>query len=191
MRAPAALWFTGLPGSGKTTLAVRMAHLLGSVGWATEVLDGDEVRRELSPELGFGRTDRDLNVHRIGVLGTLLQKHNVVPLFAVVSPYEASRARAIASLQGCLLVHTTCSMESLLARDPKGLYAKALRGEIPHFTGISDPYEVPEHPDLELHTDRETVDQSVVRIVARLAEAGALSEAEAVHLRAQVGRPSH
>ena len=167
----------GLEHRGKrpTVLLLHSAEFGGSAetSWFNNI-DALATRYHvLAPDhLGFGRTDRDLNVHRIGVLGTLLQKHNVVPLFAVVSPYEASRARAIASLQGCLLVHTTCSMESLLARDPKGLYAKALRGEIPHFTGVSDPYEAPENPELRVDSSSEDIAVSEERVWQELKNRG-------------------
>jgi adenylylsulfate kinase len=164
------LWFTGLSGAGKSTLANAVASALAPR--RIEILDGDEVRTHLSKGLTFSREDRDTNVHRIAFVARLLASHGVGVITAAISPYRDTReeVRRLAEDQGIAFVEVfaSASIETLTQRDPKGLYAKALAGELPHFTGVSDPYESPLSPDVVAYTDREPVETSVARIVAAL-----------------------
>lgn len=165
------LWFTGLSGAGKSTLANAVAAELRAAH-RIEILDGDEVRTHLSKGLGFSREDRDINVHRIGFVARTLAQHGVGVITAAISPYAETRAqvRALAEERGIAFVEVFAhsSLETLVARDVKGLYRKALAGEVPHFTGISDPYEIPVSPDVRVETDRETVAQSTAKVIAAL-----------------------
>lgn len=171
------VWFTGLSGAGKSTLAQALRHELEHER-RVEILDGDEVRTYLSKGLGFSREDRDTNIRRIGYVARLLARNGVVAIGAAISPYAATRGevRRLAEAEGVpfLEVYAAAALESLQARDVKGLYAKALRGELQHFTGVSDPYEPPAAPDVVVHTDRESVETSLARIVAALEERGLL-----------------
>jgi sulfate adenylyltransferase len=171
------VWFTGLSGAGKSTLAEALRKEL-SAERRVEILDGDEVRSYLSKGLGYSREDRDTNIRRIGYVARLLARNGVVAIGAAISPYAATRdeVRRLAEADGVpfVEVHAEASIESLRARDVKGLYAKALRGEIAHFTGVSDPYEPPRAPELVVHTDRESVDASLARIFGALEERGLL-----------------
>lgn len=173
--AGAILWFTGLSGAGKSTLAVAVAARLDG-RCAIEILDGDEVRAHLSRGLGFSREDRDINVRRIGFVARLLARHGVFVITAAISPYEATRneMRELASAQGIPFVEVFVNprLESLVQRDVKGLYKRALAGEIEHFTGVSDPYEPPAHPDVVIRTDAESVDTSAETILKALAAQG-------------------
>jgi sulfate adenylyltransferase len=168
------LWFTGLSGAGKSTLAQAVRGSLGSA--AVEVLDGDEFREQLSKGLGFSRADRDTNVRRIGYVARLLARHGVAVVTAAISPYSSTRdeVRAQARAEGIPFVeaYVEAPLETLVARDVKGLYARALRGEIAHFTGVSDPYEAPASPEVALHSDRETVEESLRKVLAALAARG-------------------
>lgn len=168
------LWFTGLSGSGKSTLASAVATALAPR--PIEILDGDEVRTHLSKGLSFSREDRDTNVHRIAFVARLLAHHGVGVITAAISPYrdtrEAVRELAITRGIAFLEVYTSASLDALIQRDPKGLYAKALSGQLPHFTGISDPYEAPLSPDVVAYTDSETIEASVARIVDALRARG-------------------
>ncbi len=171
--AGAILWFTGLSGAGKSTLATAVgAHV--SAQRPVEILDGDVVRTHLSKGLGFSREDRDSNVRRIGFVARLLARHNVFVIAAAIAPYANIRAevRAMAEADAIafLEVFVNPPLAWLIARDVKGLYKRALAGEIAHFTGITDPYEAPAAPDLEIQTDAEPVEQSVTRIVTLLQE---------------------
>lgn len=173
------VWFTGLSGAGKSTLAEALRCLLGSLR-PVEVLDGDEVRTHLSKGLGFSRDDRDTNIDRIGFVARLLARNGVAVIAAAIAPYAAARAdvRRRARAEGIPFVEVfaDASLEALAARDVKGLYQRALAGEIPHFTGVSDPYEAPEAADVVVRSDRETVDESLERIWAAL-ESRALVDA--------------
>lgn len=168
------LWFTGLSGSGKSTLATAVAAALAPR--PIEILDGDEVRAHLSKGLSFSREDRDTNVHRIAFVARLLAHHGVGVITAAISPYRETREqiRLLARERGIafLEVYASASLDALIERDPKGLYAKALSGELPHFTGISDPYEAPLSPDVVAYTDSEPVETSVARIVDALRARG-------------------
>jgi adenylylsulfate kinase len=162
------LWFTGLSGAGKSTLASAVRHALETVR-PVEVLDGDEVRTVLSRGLGFSKPDREENIRRIGYVARVLARHRVAVITAAISPYRECRdeVRRLAGGQGIpfVEVYVQASLEVLIQRDVKGLYKKALAGEISHFTGISDPYEPPESPEVLIHTDSEPVDASVAQIL--------------------------
>ena len=158
------LWFTGLSGSGKSTLTGHLTGLFRERGCQVELLDGDEVRTHLSKGLGFSKEDRDTNIRRIGYVARLLARNGVIVLTAAISPYREIRdeVRAAHGADGVpfIEVYTEATIAALTERDPKGLYKKALAGEIPHFTGVSDPYEPPLSPEVAVRTDRQTVDQS-------------------------------
>ncbi len=162
------LWFTGLSGAGKSTLAALAARELRQRGHRVEVLDGDDVRTNLCKGLGFSKEDRDTNIRRIGYVCKLLSRNGLVAVAAAISPYRAVRAEVRGEHQRFFEIYVKCSLERLLERDVKGLYKKALAGELPAFTGISDPYEEPLDPEMVLETDRETPEQSLARLIARL-----------------------
>ncbi len=175
------VWFTGLSGAGKSTLAQALADRVGRER-PIEVLDGDEVRTHLSKGLGYSRADRDTNVRRIAFVARLLAKHDVGVVTAAISPYAETRAevRAAAEAIGIpfLEVFANARLDALIERDVKGLYKKALAGEVPHFTGVSDPYEAPASPDVTVRSDLESVEESLAKIVAALRARG-LVRAEA------------
>lgn len=172
------LWLTGLSGAGKSTLATRLADLLRGQDRRVEVLDGDEVRRQLSPDLGFSRADRDANILRIGYVAQLLERNGVIAIVAAVSPYAAARDRVRAQVQRFVEVHVDCSLAELRRRDPKGLYRRADAGEVPLFTGISDPYEPPAAPEVHVDTEHLSIDQSVAEIAGYLAARHLIDSAE-------------
>lgn len=164
-REGATIWLTGLPCSGKTTIATALVKYLRDIGLKSELLDGDEVRKSLCRGLGFSKEDRDENVRRIGfVCGTLL-RNGVFPVVSVVSPYRNARAEVKASCERFLEVYVSCPLEKCVERDTRGLYRKAKDGEIEKFTGINDPYEPPPNPDVTLETDQESVENCVLKIV--------------------------
>lgn len=175
MQGGAILWFTGMSGAGKSTLATAVGERV-STARAIEILDGDVIRQHLSTGLGFTREDRDTHVRRIGFVARLLARHGVFVITAAISPYAAVRReiREQATADGIRFVEVFVNprLESLIARDTKGLYKRALAGEIAHFTGVSDPYEPPLHPDLEIATDVESVETSAGRIRILLADLG-------------------
>jgi adenylylsulfate kinase len=179
----AILWFTGLSGGGKSTLAEAVGRRVTGIR-PVEILDGDEVRTHLSRGLGFSREDRDLNVRRIGFVARLLARHGVFVVTAAISPYADTRneMRQLASVEGIPFVEVfvDAKLESLVERDVKGLYKRALAGEIAHFTGISDPYERPTHPDVVVKTDAESVDASVETILRALVQKGILPQVTTV-----------
>ena len=170
------LWLTGLSGAGKTTLAQEIQKELGSRGKTIEILDGDEVRTNLWKGLGFSKEDRDTNIRRIGYVARLLARNGVGVLSAAISPYENVRieVRDHVERDGAdfVEVYVKCPIEILAERDVKGLYKKALAGEIKGFTGVSDPYEVPPRPDVIVETDRETVSESALKIINELERRG-------------------
>ncbi len=174
----AIIWFTGLSGAGKSTLAQAVREKLEE-SWRVEILDGDEIRTHLSKGLGFSKEDRDTNVRRIGLVARLLARNGVLAITAAISPYRDTRdeIRALASRDGIPFVEIFAEAEisALAERDVKGLYKKALAGELAHFTGVSDPYEPPVSPDVVVRSDRETVDESRDRILAVLEARGLLS----------------
>jgi adenylyl-sulfate kinase len=166
------VWLTGLSGAGKSTIATLLHEELEARGHGVEVLDGDVVRTHLSKGLGFSREDRDTNIARIAFVASLLTKHGAAVIVAAISPFAAARAQAREIIGDFVEVHVACSIEELTRRDVKGLYERALRGEIPNFTGVSDPYEAPEHPDVAVSSETQTVQESVAAIVAELERRG-------------------
>ncbi|HVA92725.1 MAG TPA: adenylyl-sulfate kinase [Chloroflexota bacterium] len=166
------VWLTGLSGAGKTTIAHRLEQELHAGGLGVEILDGDVVRTHLSKGLGFSREDRDTNILRIAFVAGLLSRHGVAVITAAISPFAETRRQAREQIGSFVEVYVSCPLEELSRRDVKGLYAKALRGEIANFTGVSDPYEAPENPDVLVETDRETVEESVTKILDHLRERG-------------------
>ena len=168
------LWMTGLSGSGKSTLTGRLNAIFQERGFQVELLDGDEVRTHLSKGLTFSKEDRDINVRRIGFVARLLARNGVIVLTAAISPYRDVRneVRAEHAADGVpfVEVYAEASVEALAVRDVKGLYKKALAGEIAHFTGVSDPYEPPLSPEVVVYTDRDSVEQSVSEILTALTE---------------------
>ena len=166
------LWFTGLSGAGKSTLSALVADELRRRGVHVEVLDGDEVRTHLSKGLGFSKEDRDTNIRRIGFVAKLLARAGACAITAAISPYKAIRDEQRAQIEHFVEVYCACPIDALAARDPKGLYKKALAGEIAHFTGVDDPYEPPDAPEVTVFTDRETKQESVAKILAKLEQLG-------------------
>ncbi len=164
------LWFTGLSGSGKSALAERVRDILLERGMKVEVLDGDIVRQNLSKGLGFSKEDRDTNIRRIGFVCNLLTRNEVVAIAAAISPYKAIRDENRELIGRFVEVYCKCDLDTLKARDPKGLYEKALRGEIKNFTGVSDPYEAPENAEVVVDTASEEVDAAVEKIIGKLEE---------------------
>lgn len=166
------LWFTGLSGAGKSTLANRLVEEFRSRSYKVELLDGDEVRTNLSKGLGFSKEDRDTNIRRIGYVAKLLSRNGVVAITAAISPYRDVRDEVRAQTPSFVEVYAECPVEKLAERDVKGLYKKALAGEIKNFTGVSDPYEAPVNPEISVRTDRETVEESLGKILSYLEEKG-------------------
>jgi len=166
------IWLTGLSGAGKTTLATEMARELRARGVSVEVLDGDQVRTNLSKGLGFSKEDRDTNIRRIGYVCRLLSRNGVAAIAAAISPYREARdeVRRLVEQDGAefLEVFVTCPIDVLAERDVKGLYKKAQAGEIKGFTGVDDPYEEPLGPDVIIESDRELVDFSAMKIINEL-----------------------
>lgn len=168
------LWFTGLSGAGKSTLAELVEARLHQMGRRVELLDGDEIRKNLSQGLGFSKADRDANILRIAFVARLLSRNGVVAITAAISPYRSIRDQARAEISNFVEVFVDCPLEVCEQRDVKGLYKKARSGEIKQFTGISDPYEPPENPEIHLHTELEDPQQDVEIIFARLRDLGLL-----------------
>jgi adenylyl-sulfate kinase len=174
-RSGATIWFTGLSGAGKTTVARLVCDNLLRRGLSSELLDGDVVRENLSKGLGFSKADRDTNVRRIGWVCALLTRHGVYACAAAISPYEAIREELRAQIGRFVLVHCTAPLDVLERRDVKGLYRQARLGQIKNFSGIDDPYEAPGSPDVVLHSDgRETPEVSGLRVIATLERQGLL-----------------
>ncbi|GAC1647545.1 MAG: hypothetical protein NVS4B12_15380 [Ktedonobacteraceae bacterium] len=174
------LWLTGLPSAGKSTLAKTIEQYLEARGCNIEVLDGDTVRTHLSKGLGFSREDRNTNIQCIAFVCKLLTRNGVACICAAISPYRAARQWARKEIKSFVEVYVKCPIEVCRQRDVKGLYKLADEGKIEHLTGIDDPYEEPEHPELVIETDKETVEESVARIFAKLEELGYL-EPEAMY----------
>jgi len=174
------LWFTGLSGSGKSTIARKIEEILLERGMKVEVLDGDVVRTNLSKGLGFSKEDRDINIRRIGWVCHILTRNDVVAIGAAISPYQEIRNENRKLIGRFVEVYCKASIDALKKRDPKGLYEKALRGEIKGFTGVDDPYEAPDDPEIVCETDKETVDESVSKIVKTLELMGYIPPGEAI-----------
>jgi adenylyl-sulfate kinase len=167
------LWFTGLSGSGKTTIAHIVGPAIEERGPIVEYLDGDTVRTHLSKGLGFSKEDRDANIERIGWVASRLTRHGAAVIASAISPYAAARAHARAAVEEFgpfVEVFVDVSIEEATRRDTKGLYEKAMRGEIQNFTGVNDPYERPERPDIRVDSDTESPEESARRILALLEE---------------------
>jgi adenylyl-sulfate kinase len=172
------VWLTGLPGSGKSTVARHLARQLAHRGVSAEVLDGDQVRASLSKGLGFTRADRDDNVSRIGFVCNLLTRNGVVAIAAVVSPYAAARDAVRAQIGDFLEVHVATPLEHCERRDTRGRYAAARRGEIANFTGVDDPYEAPVKAELVLDCAAEPPELCAARVLALLEERGYVGSVE-------------
>jgi adenylyl-sulfate kinase len=169
------LWLTGMSGAGKTSIFTLLESWLRRHGARVERLDGDEVRKHLSKGLGFSREDRDENIRRIGFVAELLCRNGIIVIVAAISPYRAVRQELRLAIGAFVEIHVDCPMDILIARDAKGLYQKALRGEIAHFTGVSDPYEPPLNPELVIDTSNETPEQSATRVWNKLKDLGLIN----------------
>ncbi|MBD0307123.1 MAG: adenylyl-sulfate kinase [Microcoleus sp. T1-bin1] len=166
------LWFTGLSGSGKTTITKALEPELKARGCKVEILDGDVVRTNLSKGLGFSQEDRNTNIRRIGFVAHLLSRNGVATMTAAISPYRAIRDEIRAMEPNFVEVYVTAPLEVCEGRDVKGLYAKARAGEIKGFTGIDDPYEEPVNPQIICYTERESVEESVKKVLTKLEQLG-------------------
>lgn len=169
------VWFTGLPGSGKTTIARRVMEKLRRSGYRVELLDGDWVRKTINPDAGFTREERKKHLLRVAWIARLLARNGVIVFCSFVSPYRSVRKevrKIIEEETPFIEVYVKCSLEECIRRDPKGLYKKALRGEIPYFTGISDPYEEPENPELVIDTEHYSIEYNVEKVISKLRELG-------------------
>lgn len=175
MHKGCAVWFTGLSGAGKSTISTLLHQRLRAAGAKVELLDGDIVRTQLSKGLGFSREDRDENIRRIGFVCELLARNGVIAIAAAISPYRDVRASVRRRIPNFVEVFMECPMDVLIGRDVKGLYKKALSGEIAHFTGISDPYEIPQSPELTVHSSLETPEESADRVWRTLKSLGLIA----------------
>jgi adenylylsulfate kinase len=169
------IWFTGLSGSGKTTCSRLLEERLKQHGARVELLDGDEVRLRICRGLGFSKEDRNENVSRIGYVCEILSRNGVVAIVAAISPYREAREKIRASVPGLVEVYMECPVEILIENDVKGLYKKALAGEIKNFSGVSDPYEPPVDPDVTIRTYRDTLEEGVQKIWNKLESLGLLT----------------
>ena len=174
------IWFTGLSGSGKSTLAEALTPILRERGRNVEILDGDVVRTNLSKGLGFSKEDRDINIRRIGFVCGLLSRNGVVAISAAISPYKEIRDEVRSSVENFIEVYVECPVHVLADRDVKGLYKKALAGEIKNFTGVSDPYEAPENPEILVNSSTQTMDESLQIILEKLENLGFIPSRNAV-----------
>lgn len=173
------IWLTGLPGSGKTTLAQRVKQALEARGYRVELLDGDWVRKTINVGAGFTREERERHLLRVAWIARLLARNGVLTLCSFVSPYRSTRARIREIVEEEVPFHEVyvkASLETVIKRDPKGLYKKALAGEISNFTGISDPYEEPQSPELVIDTERETVEESTQKLLGYIESQGLLRD---------------
>ena len=166
----AVLWFTGLSGSGKSTLSNALDKRLYDLGIRTYLLDGDNIRQGLNQDLGFSKADRTENIRRIAEVAKLFLETGMIVIVAFISPYQRDRqlAREIIGTENFLEIYVQCSLEECERRDPKGLYVKARRGEISHFTGVTDPYEGPENPEIIARTEDESAEEATERILGEL-----------------------
>jgi len=169
------LWFTGLSGAGKSTISGIIEKRLREAGARVEVLDGDVVRENLSKGLGFSKEDRDENIRRIGFVCELLSRNGVIAMVAAISPYRAVREQIRRRIRNFVEVYVECPLEVVAGRDVKGLYKKAIAGEIPQFTGVSDPYEPPLNPEVVVHSASQSPEESANRVWAKLEELGLIS----------------
>ena len=162
--APAVLWFTGLSGSGKTTIANALYRIMKQRGFPVERLDGD-ITREFLPQTGFTRQSRMAHLQKAAFIARMLEQNGIYVLVSYISPYEAARQRARELCSNLFVIYVATSLDECERRDVKGLYAKVRRGEIEHFTGVDDPYEVPEHPDLVIDTQNQTPEEASQKIL--------------------------
>ncbi len=170
------LWFTGLPCSGKTTVADILAKELKRRGAATERLDGDIVRKSLTRDLGFTKEDRDKNIERITFVAKLLSRNNVCVLTSFISPYRSVRDKVRSEVTNFIEVFVDCPVDVCEKRDVKGMYKKARKGEIKNFTGVDDPYENPANPEITIYTDKETPEESAANILTALEKMGYIAK---------------
>lgn len=166
------LWFTGLPCSGKTTISEIVEKELRERGLNVEALDGDEVRKGISKDLGFSKEDRDKHILRVGFIAKLLSRNGVAALAAFVSPYRAIRDALRNDIENFVEIYVKCPVDVCIQRDVKGMYKKAIAGEIKNFTGISDPYEEPVNPELIVETDKESPEESAKKVLQKLENLG-------------------
>ena len=183
-----AVWFTGLPSSGKSTLARGLEQELIARGRFVEVLDGDEIRLRLTKGLGFSKEDRDENIRRIAFVAKLLARSGAVAITATISPYREIREEVRAEIPSFVEIYVDCPIETCVERDVKGLYKKALAGEIKHFTGISDPYEPPASPEIVIRSSEESEETSLAKIIDGLTALGYLEPAGTPYLSALLSR---
>jgi len=170
-------WFTGLSGSGKSTIAEMLYHELKARGLKTEILDGDVVRQNLSKGLGFSKEDRDTNIRRIAFVADLLTRNGVATICCPISPYKQTRDEARELIGNFVEIYVHATVDEIAAnRDPKGLYKKALAGEITGFTGVDDPYEVPENPELVVDTENESPEESLQHVLSALQRLGYIDD---------------
>jgi adenylylsulfate kinase len=170
------IWMTGLPGAGKTTIARVLAPKLRDLGLKVELFDGDEVRLQLSPDLGFTKQDRELHARRVAYLSKLLARNGIIAIVSLISPYRAFREFARKEIGNFVEVYVKTSLETCIQRDPKGLYKKAMNGQINDLTGLQDPYEEPLNPEVVIETEKHSVEESADEIIARLREIGYVQE---------------
>lgn len=178
------IWFTGLSGAGKSQLARALASHLVAHSLPCELIDGDEVRQQLSSDLGYSKEDRDENVRRISYVARLLNRNGIIAIVAAIAPYREARLKARQAASKFIEVHVDCPLQTLIERDAKGLYAKALAGSLPRFTGISDPYEAPLHPEIYINSGLQSQEESFSILLSRLSQTGHLPRS-AVRLQAE------
>jgi adenylylsulfate kinase len=164
------IWFTGLSGAGKTTISRLVETKLLNHGAKVEILDGDEVRQNLTRGLGFSKEDRNKNNETVTYVAKLLTRNSIIVLTSLISPYHQMRDYARSEIESFVEVYVKCSLEQCIKRDVKGLYKKALKGEILFFTGVSDPFEEPEHPEIIVNTEQETPEESAEKILKYLTD---------------------
>ncbi len=170
------IWFTGLPGSGKSTLALLLQEYFNNLGVLSEILDGDEIRARLTKDLGYTRVDREENIRRISYVAKLINRVGGIAITAAISPYRTARQHARFEITNFVEVYVQCPLEVCIERDPKGLYAKAQRGEILNFTGVSDPYEEPISPEIILETNLYSPKECIAKISEKLHDLKLLTE---------------
>ncbi len=170
------LWFTGLSGSGKTTISSNVEKILKARNCKVELLDGDIVRTNLSKGLGFSKEDRDINIRRIGFVASLLSRNGVIAITAAISPYQDVRNEIRAMTENFIEVYVNASLDVCESRDVKGMYAQARAGKIKGFTGIDDPYEPPSNPEVICYTAEESIDESVAKVINALEMRGLVAK---------------
>ena len=170
VRCAYTVWFTGLSGAGKSTLAGALGSYLETLSLSYEVIDGDELRRELSCDLGFTKEDRQENIRRISYLARLLNRHHIIAIVAAIAPYREAREEVRSRIGHYVEVHVDCSLETLVRRDEMGLYQRALIGEIGDFSGISQAYEAPLSPEVYINSDFQSKEESLAAVVCKLEE---------------------